>query len=202
MSSTAAVPVTIPKEADRAAVPSIVQALEKAMQILVATGQSAVIERADSLAEIATGLLEPSTELIQDRVHRMKTVRRVFEEGQWLTAEQINALQTDPPSNKSHPASDWKRRGRIFSVSHRGREYFAAYQFDAMYQPLAIVKDILEAFGEVADPWVLATWFHVPNGWIVDHGPNGARPVAPKDALDRRSDILHAAAKRQGTYVA
>lgn len=197
-----ALPVRVPKDIDPAAVSSIVEALEKAIVVLAGTGQASVLERADRLAQLATGMLEPSVELVEDRVHRMKTVRQVFTEGDWITAEQINALQAEPPANKSHPASDWKRRGRIFSVNYGGKDYFARYQFDALYQPLPIVKDILKAFGEVADPWVLAAWLHFPNGWIAKPGSAGKESLAPKDALDQRDLVLNAAAQRQASYVA
>ena len=194
-------PVSIPAGADPAVLSSLTAALEKALIVLVNTGQSAVLERADGLAELASGLLKPNVELVEDRVHRMQTMRAVFAEGDWLTAEQVNGLQPEPPANKSHPASDWKRRGRVFSVNYGGREYFARYQFDALYQPLPVLKDLLKAFGPVADPWVLAAWFHFPNGWIVQPGA-GAKSLAPKDALDRRDDVLHAATQRQASYVA
>ena len=195
-------PVSIPKHADPAAVSSMVEALEKAIIVLAGTGQAFVLEQADRLAELATGMLQPSVELVEDRVRRMKTVQQVFAEGDWLTAEQINALQVEPPANKSHPASDWKRRGRIFSVNYGGKEYFARHQLDALYQPLPIVKDILKQFGEVADPWVLAAWFHFPNGWIAKPGTGGKESLAPKDALNQRDVVLNAAAQRQASYVA
>ncbi|CAN7722522.1 hypothetical protein LJR290_007084 [Variovorax sp. LjRoot290] len=193
------VPVNMPDDTDPAAVSSVVEAIEKALVVLMHAGQGQVIVRADHLAEIATGLLEPSTELLEDRVHRMRTLRQVFAEGDWLTAEQLNVLQAAAPKSKSQPASDWKRRGRIYGVSHGGREYFARYQFDAMYEPLPVIREILKAFGEVADPWVLAAWFHYPNAWIV--GADGT-PVAPKEALDRHDAVLHAAQRRRTSYVA
>jgi hypothetical protein len=193
------VPVVVPPDTDPAAVSSVVQAIEKALAVLVHAQQGEVIVRADHLAEIATGLLEPSSELLEDRVQRMHTLRQVFAEGDWLTSEQLNTLQAVPPKSKSQPASDWKRRGRIYGLSRGGREYFARYQFDAMYEPLPVVREILEAFGEVADPWVLAAWFHYPNAWIV--GADGA-PVAPKDAFDRRDDVVRAALRRRSSYVA
>lgn len=193
------VPVAVPSEVDPAAVSSVVQAIEKALAVLVHAQQGEMLVRADQLAEIATGLLEPSSELLEDRVQRMHTLRQVFAEGDWLTSEQLNTLQAVPPKSKSQPASDWKRRGRIYSVSRGGREYFARYQFDAMYEPLPVIREILEAFGEVADHWVLAAWFHYPNAWIV--GSDGA-PVAPKDALDRRDDVVRAALTRRTSYVA
>jgi hypothetical protein len=51
----------------------------------------------------------------------------------------------------------------------------------------------------VADPWLLAAWFHYPNAWIV--GADGV-PGAPKDALDRRDDLIRAARRRSNSYVA
>lgn len=193
------IPVSIPEDTDPAAVSSVVEAVEKALAVLVHARQGGVIADADRLAEIAGGLIEPSSELLEDRVHRMRTLRQVFGEGDWLSSEQLNALQVAPPKSKSQPASDWKRRGRIYGVSHGGREYFARYQFDAMFEPLPVIRDVLNAFGEVADPWVLAAWFHYPNAWII--GADGA-PMAPKDALDRRDDVVRAAERRRTSYAA
>lgn len=193
------VPVAVPTDIDPAAVSSVVQAIEKALAMLIHAREGEVIVHADQLAEIAAGLLEPSSELLEDRVQRMRTLRQVFTEGDWLTSEQLNSLQDVAPKSKSQPASDWKRRGRIFSVSRGGREYFARYQFDAMYAPLPVIREILEAFGDVADPWTLAAWFHYPNAWIAGAD---STPMAPKDALDRREDVVQAALKRRTSYVA
>ena len=200
--NTLVLPVSIPIDADPAAFSSLVDAIEKAFMVLVGTGQASMLERADRLAELATGMLEPNVELVEDRVRRMQTIRQVFADGEWLTAEQLNTLQPESSANKSLPASDWKRRGRIFSVNYGGKEYFARYQFDVMYQPLPIVKDILKAFGGVADQWTLAAWFHYPNGWIARQRGAGVVPIAPKDALDQRDAVLSAARQRQTSYVA
>jgi hypothetical protein len=189
----------MPKGVDPATLPSLVAAIEKAIAVLADAG---VLERADRLAELATGFVEPSVELVQERVRRMGTIQEVFAESEWLTAEQLNGLQATPPANKAHPASDWKRRRRVFSVNYRGKEYFARYQFDALYQPLPIIKDILAAFGEVADTWVLAAWFHFPSPWLVKRDERGATNVAPKDALDRGDDVVRAATKRRTSYAA
>ena len=125
----------------------------------------------------------------------------VFDEGSWVTSEEINRLQASPSSNKSLPASDWKRFGCVFSVPYDGQEHIARYQFDELYQPLPIIKDILQEIGEVADPWRIAAWFHYPSGWIADT-VDGAKPVAPKNALNRRDDVLAAARRMRGTYEA
>lgn len=132
----------------------------------------------------------------------VEVVKKVFEESDWLTAEDINKLQRKRWAKKSLPASDWKRRGQIFSVSYDGKEYYPRYQFDAMYQPLPVISDILDAYGECVDTWSLAIWFHFPNGWITREVGNEADPVAPKDAMDRPSDVIRAARNQRGTYVA
>lgn len=133
---------------------------------------------------------------------RMSTIKTILAEGEWLTAEQLNALQPDPPAQKSQPASNWKRDGRIYSVNHGGREYFARYQFDEAYQPLPVIQDVLQAFGYIADTWEIAAWFAFPNGWISKPGTAGQEPMTPQDALDRREALLNAAAQRHGSYVA
>jgi hypothetical protein len=146
-------------------------------------------------------MTQPNVGLIEERTLRQKTMKSVFDGGDWVTAETINAHQVSPPANKSLPASDWKRCGRIFSVTFDGREYFARYQFDEMYQPLPIIQDILQVTGEVADTWKIAAWFHCPIGWIADLF-DGAKAVAPKDVLDRRDDVLAAARRKRESYEA
>ncbi|ONC30072.1 hypothetical protein AQ915_20685 [Burkholderia pseudomallei] len=133
---------------------------------------------------------------------RDETMRTVFAGGSWLTAEQINALQALPPADKTQPAGEWKGRGRIFGVVFDGKEYFAAYQFDATGQPLPVIKEILDTLGPVADPWKIAAWFHFPNGWIGGADEHEGQPVAPLDALDRPEAVVNAARHRLGDYVA
>ena len=193
--------VAIPEGTDPALLPSLRRGIEQAVRLMVSSGEVAVIQQADELAELLTGLIKPEVGLVEERLHRLQTIREIFNEEEWLTAEMLNRLQPEPPANKSLPASDWKRRGRIFSVSFGGKEYFPRYEFDAAYQPLPVIREFLAAFGTVADTWKIASWFHYPNGWIAEPGP-GVEPVAPKDALDRRDDLMKALAKRKGSYVA
>lgn len=194
--------VNLPEGMDPGVAESVRPKIERALRLLVLAEQPAAIEDADRIAELLSGKIEPSTGLIEARLARLKTIRAILEDGEWLTAEQLNALQPKPPAQKSLPASDWKRRGRIFSVSHGGREYFPRYEFDEAFQPLPVIKDVLKAFGEVADTWKIAAWFSFPSGWISKPGTGGQEPMAPKDALDQRDALLRAAAARQGSYVA
>ena len=196
--------VAVPEGIDPALLPSLRRGIEQAVRLMMSSGEVGVLQQADELAELLTGLIKPEVGLVEERLHRLQTIREIFNEEEWLTAEMLNSLQPNPPSNKSLPASDWKRRGRIFSVSFGGREYFPLYEFDAAYQPLPVIRDLLAAFGPVADTWKIASWFHYPTGWIAEPGPEGTgvKPTAPKDALDRRDDLLKALAKRKESYVA
>ncbi|MET3551278.1 MULTISPECIES: hypothetical protein [Burkholderia] len=188
--------------------PAIVASLQRGIEDLVAlvltrpSFNQSILDRADDLAAAFIRLVAPDTSLIEERIRRRETMRLVFERGDWLAAEQINALQVAPPANKAQPASDWKRRGRIFGVTFGGKEYFPGYQFDAMCQPLPVIKAILEALRPVSDTWQIAAWFHFPNGWIAGTGEREGQPVAPLDALDRRDDIVDAARRLHGEYVA
>ncbi|WP_321935291.1 hypothetical protein [Paraburkholderia sp. J8-2] len=193
--------VDLPVGANLALTGAVQASLEKAIRLVLSdpkTGQD-LLTRADDIARLVTSIAEPDESLLIERRRRQDAMRTVFDDGQWLTAEDINALQKTPPASKSQPASDWKRRDRVYSVSVNGREYFAAYQFDTFSQPLPIIREILEALGPLADTWKIAAWFHFPNGWISD---DEGRPVAPKDALDRREDVIGAARRYHGSYVA
>lgn len=170
-------PVALDGDIDPAVLDCYGEALERAVAVAVRTGQTGLLERADRLAEVIGGIVEPSVALLEERLRRLEAMRAVLEQGDWLTAEQLRKLQPVPPASPSLPASDWKRRGRIYGVSYRGRELYARYQLDEMYQPLAVVKDMLKAFGPVADPWRLAAWFHFPNGWRQRALPHAVRPA-------------------------
>lgn len=194
----------LPVGTDPAIVPSLKRGLEDLVEALLTKRpfEEAVFKRADDLAAAITGLTGPVAPLIEERIRRRETMRAVLARGDWLTAEQINALQIMPPADTGQPASDWKRHGRIFGVSVGGQEYFAGYQFDTMCEPLPVIEEILDTLGPVADSWKIAAWFHSQNGWIMGTGERQGQPIAPMDALDRRDSIVNAARRIAGTYIA
>jgi len=120
---------------------------------------------------------------------RFETVEEILKDGEWLTAQMLNARQPGPASDF---ATEWKRSRRIFSVPFAGEDYLPRYQSDAFYMPVPVISKVLEAFGPNADTWKIAAWLHYPNAWIVESGPVGVRTVAPKDVLDRPVDVLNA----------
>lgn len=193
--------VNVPAGMDPAAAESLKPKIEQALEFLTLAEEPAAIEHADRFAQLLIGKIEPNIGLVEARLARLRTVMAILEQGEWLTAEQLNALQPNPPAQKNQPASDWTRRNLIFGVTYDGQDYFARYQFDEAYQPLPIIGEILREFGTVADTWKIAAWFHFPNGWISRPGTAG-EPKAPKDALDHCDALLHAVSERHTNYVA
>lgn len=182
---------------------SLEDGVVRAIQILTSSTRfRELAESSESVARLIVSQTRPGVLMLEDRIARLATMKEILEKNDWLTSEDINRLQTRPPQNKSLPANVWKRRGRIFSVLYDGKEYFPRYQFDAMYQPLPIIRDILKAFGKCPDNWSLAAWFHFPNGWIAKEVGNEAVPIAPKEALGRSTDVINAARNQTSTYFA
>ena len=195
--------VPIPENVDPAIESSLKETAEKVLAILARSGsQASIIATADRVAQAMLGTFQPDPYLVEERMDRLRSIRNMLCEGKWLTAAEINAAQENPPAQKSLPASDWKRRGRIFSVNHDGTDYYPRYEFDAAYRPLPIISEILKAFGAEADAWKIAAWFHFPNGYLTQDRPDGRSAMPPKDALDQGDKLLDAVRSRRGTYVA
>lgn len=188
------------------ALPSMQDALQRALNLALSKFllDKNVIADADKMAQLIVESASPTLELVEERVGRMETIKKIPKGTTFLTGEAINARQSIPKQNKHSVASDWKRRGRIFSVTGSdGKEYYPSYQFDMNGQPLPIMKDVLTALGEMNDAWAIASWFHFPNGWISRSVDGKAVPVAPKDALlTRKDEVIKAAEKAWRTHYA
>ena len=195
--------VPVPENVDPAIESTLKETAEKVLAMLVRSGsQEAIIATADRIAQAMIGTFQPDPYLVEERMDRLRSIRKMLHEGEWLTAAEINAAQENPPTQKSLPASDWKRRGRVFSVNHDGIDYYPRYEFDAAYRPLPIIGELLKKFAAESDTWKIAAWFHFPNGYLTTNTPDGRRVIAPKDALDQRDKLMDAARSRKGTYVA
>lgn len=198
--------VKVPAELAESAIPSVREAIQRALELAVsryAMGNQLIFD-ADRMAQMMVANASPTVELVEERAGRLKTIQEIQAATRFLTGDSINEEQTAPKQNKHAVASDWKRRGRIFSVTGAdGKEYYPLYQFDMNYRPLPLVKEILAALGEQNDPWAIAAWFHYPNGWISTLVDGKPVALAPKDALlARRDDVLKAARHEKGSHIA
>jgi hypothetical protein len=108
-----------------------------------------------------------------------------------LKSADIGARAGLQTKNPYATAARWKKTGEIFSVQHRGTEYFPAFQFRDG-RPHPTVKKALAALPSNLSAWQRAFWFVSTNGWLSDK--------APADILDK-PDAVVTAAKREGQEV-
>jgi hypothetical protein len=108
-----------------------------------------------------------------------------------LTSAEVGKLAGHTAANPYATAARWKKAGDIFSVNHRGGEYFPTFQFRDG-RPHPAVKRVLAALPASLTAWQRALWFVSTNGWLSDKAPCGL--------LDE-PEALIAAAKREGEDV-
>lgn len=104
-----------------------------------------------------------------------------------LTSAEVAAAAGHSAGNRYATAARWKKVGEIFSVHHRGGEYFPAFQFRDG-RPHPTIKKALAAQPAHLSPWQRAFWFVSTNGWL--------RGAAPAECLDD-PDAVVAAARRE-----
>nr|WP_246728622.1 hypothetical protein [Rhizobium leguminosarum] len=105
-----------------------------------------------------------------------------------LTSAEIGNRAGSSARNLYATAARWKKAGDIFSVHHRGTEYFPAFQLRDG-RPHPTIKKALVALPENLSPWQRAFWFVSTNGWLDDK--------APMDALDDIDAVAAAAARER-----
>ncbi|WP_345828044.1 hypothetical protein AAGR22_13835 [Erwinia sp. HDF1-3R] len=111
---------------------------------------------------------------------------QIVAETEWLDASQLSDAVGFENKNRSAGPNTWKRRNKIFAISWRGKNLYPRYCLDDAYQPLPVVKEILDIFGDEKSGWSLAYWFSSGNSWL------GGQE--PRDLLTRdKGQVIRAA---------
>jgi hypothetical protein len=135
----------------------------------------------DELGEARGALAKDNLEL------RDRFIREIPQ----FTSAEVGNQAGSAAKNPYATAARWKKAGDIFSVQHRGTEYFPAFQFlDG--RPRPAIKAALMALPQSLSAWQRAFWFVSTNGWLDNK--------APIDMLDHPEEIA-AAAERDGQEV-
>jgi len=113
----------------------------------------------------------------------------ILSDSEWLDANKLSELVGFENKNRSAGPNTWKRRNKIFAISHKGKNLYPRYSLDDAYQPLEVVKDILDIFDNSKSGWSLAFWFGTGCSWL-----GGAKP---KDMLMGDKDKLLRAAQAE-----
>lgn len=145
----------------------------------------------DKLVDVLTPkqeILSPATFL---QARRNAEARHSFlERFGALKSEEVADIAGSSAKNRAATANRWKRQGQIFSVPHRGGDYFPAFQFDESGQPLPTISSLISLFRQSEwNEWETALWFSAPNGWL-----DGATPVS---LLERDPDSVVNAARQE-----
>lgn len=98
-----------------------------------------------------------------------------------LDSATLHARAGHAGRNTAQTAASWKRAGRVFAVSHRARDLFPAFQFDADGRPLPLVREVLAALPGDLTPWQRAFWLASPSDEL-----DGELPVERLRAGDPR----------------
>ncbi len=162
--------------------------LLKAVEMLSSLLQAQVALQDEKMQRLVDLLIEdlalPQTAFTEAKM-RGDAIRHLLTSGKWLTATEIGSLGNYSGSNPAAPANRWKKEGKVFAVTHKGKDFFAAYQFDDAMTPRPVMAEVLTLFVQKRDPWKIAAWFASVNGWL--------RGKRPQDCLDDVPSVVAAA---------
>lgn len=127
----------------------------------------------------------PSTAAVLQARRNSEARLELLREFESLTASEVADLAGSSATNRSALATRWRKEGRIFSVRHRGVQYFPGFQLGDDYRPLPILLPVLDALGEEAmSDWETALWFTTRTGWLDDRRPVDLLTKDPDAVLD------------------
>jgi len=172
--------------------PALLKALGLLLSALDERFAQAREDQVRRIVDFLTEGVEVSQAAMIEGKMRADAIRHLIEEGSWLNAGQIAELGGYSRSNPAEPANRWKREGRIFAVSFKGQDLYAAYLFDGTMQPRPVIAEVLKLFKHKTDTWKIAAWFASVNGWL-----KGQRP---QDRLDEPALVLAAAREEVGGF--
>lgn len=115
----------------------------------------------------------------------------ILQGSEWLSAIQVGQLAQRSASNPAALANRWKKEGKLFSISWKGKDWYPRYAFDDVIQPRRVIAEVIGVFSAQMDPWRIAAWFESSNAWL-----GGSKP---RDLMNEPERIL-AAARRKGGW--
>lgn len=122
-----------------------------------------------SLQEIVD-LIEPQRPVAVRAELERRAIEAVMAATQWLSAAEIERLFNPKVVNARSTLNRWQSNGRIFGIDHRGKKLYPAYAFDATWQPLPAIQEILHVLTGFS-PFRVASWFESTSSAL-----NGRRP--------------------------
>lgn len=127
---------------------------------------------------------------------RQQDIREfVLSEGRWISSGELSDKAHFTNANRSAGPNAWKRRGKTFAINVEGQDRYPDYAFDEAWQPLPVVKQVLDIFEGTRTPWSLAAWFASGNSWLGGRKPKDLLISEPRAvteaALQEKSGAQH-----------
>ena len=135
----------------------------------------------DPLADIELKIAEDTADLRREFLERVPVG----------TSAEVHKHAGFPGSNPSQTVLRWRKQGKIFSISHGGRELYPSFQFGDDGRPRPIVAELLQILARDKDrsEWDNALWFAADSGWL-----EGKTPI---DLLQSQPQLVKQAAEQE-----
>lgn len=146
----------------------------------------------DGIVSALLGTVPTPTHILTEARMRSKAKIAVLESGDWLTASEVAEVAGFETVNPSAQTSKWKSKKLIFSISHRGVDYFPSYALDPAtdYRPRAATKAVIDAFGDTKGGWGLAYWFASVNSFLGGRRPQDVIKEDPERVIAAAQDAV------------
>ena len=115
------------------------------------------------------------------------SIRAIFAGTTWLTAAEVGKSRDPDAVNPYSLAGRWREAGRVLAVEHRGQLRYPRYQFDALFEPIPQMSEILKEFAGKA-PLAIASWFESTNSFLDAARPRERLASTPMDVVAAAHD--------------
>jgi hypothetical protein len=150
----------------------------------------------DGIVSALVSTVPTPTHILTEARMRSKAKIAVLESGDWLTASEVAEVAGFETVNPSAQTSKWKAKKLIFSISHKGVDFFPGYALDPAtdYRPRAAIKAVIDVFGDKKGGWGLAYWFASVNSFLGGRRPQDVIQEAPERVIAAAQDAIVGAA--------
>jgi hypothetical protein len=130
---------------------------------------------------VSTSMSNSTEELEAER--QTRAIREVFSGTVWIPRHHLARLAGVDAAT----VDQWIGERKLFALRLDGRVYLPRYAFNAQWQPLDVVGQVIGVFGDSYSSMALAIWFENASSFLDD--------AKPRELVERDSALIIACAK-------